>query len=55
MLFGRFLAAEAVDELFLTLSSQIAARVARTNRSGIVEGLEFAADNVPWYQLLSLR
>ena len=54
-LFGQFLAAGAVDELFLTLSPQIAGRAARTNRPGIVQGLEFAPDSAPWYQLLSLR
>ena len=54
-LFGQFLAAEAVDELFLTLSPQIAGRAARTNRPGIVQGVEFAPNDAPWYQLVSLR
>ena len=54
-LFGQFLAAEAVDELFLTLSPQIAGRAAHTNRPGIVQGLEFAPDSALWCQLLSLR
>ena len=36
-LFRKFLAAEAVDELFLTLSPQIAGRAARTNRPGMVQ------------------
>ena len=54
-LFGQFLAAEAVDELFLTLSPQIAGRAARTGRPGMVEGVEFAPNSSPWYQLLSLR
>ncbi len=40
-LFGQFLAAEAVDELFLTLSPQISGRAARTNRPGVVPGVEF--------------
>jgi len=44
-LFGQFLAAEAVDELFLTLSPQIASRAARTNRPGIVQGVEFAPNS----------
>ena len=47
--------AEAVDELFLTLSPQIAGRTARTNRPGIVRGVEFVPNSAPWYQLLSLR
>jgi riboflavin biosynthesis pyrimidine reductase len=54
-LFGQFLVAEAVDELFLTLSPQIAGRAARTNRPGMVQGVEFAPNSAPWYQLLSLR
>jgi ferredoxin-NADP reductase len=54
-LFGQFLAAEAVDELFVTLSPQIASRAARTNRPGIVQGVEFAPNSAPWYQLLSLK
>jgi riboflavin biosynthesis pyrimidine reductase len=54
-LFGQFPAAETVDELFLTLSPQIAGRAASTNRPGIVQGVEFAPNRAPWYQLLSLR
>jgi len=54
-LFGQFLAAEAVDELFLTLSPQIAGRAPSTNRPGIVQGVEFVPNSAPWYQLLSLR
>lgn len=54
-LFGQFLAAEAVDELFLTLSPQIAGRGAHTVRPGIVQGMQFVPNNAPWFQLLSLR
>jgi riboflavin biosynthesis pyrimidine reductase len=54
-LFGQFLAAEAVDELFLTLSPQLAGRAAHTNRPGIVRGVEFVPNSAPWYKLLSLR
>jgi riboflavin biosynthesis pyrimidine reductase len=54
-LFGQFLAAEAVDELFLTLSPQLAGRAAHTNRPGIVQGVEFVPNSAPWYKLLSLR
>jgi riboflavin biosynthesis pyrimidine reductase len=54
-LFGQFLAAEAVDELFLTLSPQLAGRAAHTNRPGIVQGVEFVPNRAPWYKLLSLR
>lgn len=54
-LFGQFLAAAAVDELFLTLSPQIAGRTAHTIRPGIVQGVEFAPIGAPWFHLLSLR
>lgn len=54
-LFGEFLAAGLVDELFLTLAPQIAGRMARTIRPGIVEGLEFLPDTAAWFDLLSLK
>jgi len=54
-LFGQFLEAGAVDELFLTLSPQIAGRGSHTIRPGIVQALEFAPNSAPWFQLLSLR
>ena len=54
-LFGQFLAAEAVDELFLTLSPQIAGRKADAIRPALVEGTEFMPDCAPWFQLLSAK
>lgn len=54
-LFGEFMAAGLVDELFLTLAPQIAGRLARTIRPGIVEGLEFLPDTAAWFELLSLK
>jgi riboflavin biosynthesis pyrimidine reductase len=54
-LFGQFLAAEAVDEMFLTLSPQIAGRKGDTVRPGLVEGMEFMPDCAPWFQLLSVK
>src|SRR3984957_2391609 len=44
-LFGHFLAAEAVDELFLTLSPQIAGRKGDSTRPAIVQGVEFLPDS----------
>jgi riboflavin biosynthesis pyrimidine reductase len=55
MLFGQFLAAEAVDELFLTLSPQIAGRKTDTARPGIVQGMEFLPAMAPWFHLLSVK
>src|SRR5262249_51239672 len=54
-LFGQFLGAGAVDELFLTLSPQIAGRGSHAIRPGIVQGVEFVPGRAPWFQLLSLR
>jgi len=54
-LFGQFLAAEAIDELFLTLSPQIAGRSADTIRPGLVQGAVFMPDGAPWFQLFSVK
>ena len=54
-LFGQFLAAEVVDELFLTLSPQIAGRKSESIRPAIVQGTEFTPDCAPWFQLLSVK
>ena len=54
-LFGQFLAAEAVDELFLTVSPQIAGRTADAARPGLVQGVEFVPGSAPWFQLLSVK
>ena len=54
-LFGQFLAAEAIDELFLTLSPQIAGRKGDATRPAIVEGVEFVPDSAPWFQMVSVK
>ena len=54
-LFGQFLAAEAVDELFLTLSPQIAGRKGDAIRPALVQGVQFVPDSAPWFQLLSVK
>jgi riboflavin biosynthesis pyrimidine reductase len=54
-LFGQFLAAEAVDELFLTLSPQIAGRGSDAMRPGLVQGTQFIPECAPWFQLLSIK
>jgi riboflavin biosynthesis pyrimidine reductase len=54
-LFGQFLAAEAVDELFLTLSPQIAGRKGDATRPALVQGVQFVPDCAPWFQLLSVK
>ena len=54
-LFGQFLAAEAVDQLFLTLSPQIAGRRSAPVRPALVQGTEFMPHCAPWFQLLSIK
>lgn len=54
-LFGDFLSAGAVDELFLTLAPQVIGRVGQTRRPGLVQGLEFLPEGAPWFSLLSLK
>jgi riboflavin biosynthesis pyrimidine reductase len=50
-----FLAARLVDELFLTLSPQIAGRVDASQRPGLAAGRVFAPDNPLWGSLVDVR
>ena len=54
-LFGEFLASGLVDELFLTVAPQFAGRIPQHPRLGLVEGVEFAPENAPWWTLLSAK
>src|SRR5579863_3929287 len=54
-LFGQFLGAKAVDELFLTLSPQIAGRSSDGIRPALVQGAKFMPDGAPWFQMLSVK
>lgn len=54
-LFGQFLAAGLVDELFFTMAPQIAGRVRAHPRPAFVEGVEFVPANAPWWTLLSAK
>jgi riboflavin biosynthesis pyrimidine reductase len=54
-LFGQFLAADVVDELFLTLSPQIAGRGSDPMRPALVQGTQFTPECAPWFQLLSVK
>jgi riboflavin biosynthesis pyrimidine reductase len=54
-LFGQFLAAGAVDELFLTLSPQIAGRKGDATRPAFLQGVEFVPDSAPWFQMVSAK
>ena len=54
-LFGQFLAADAVDELFLTLSPQRAGRGGDVTRPALVQGVQFVPDSAPWLQMVSVK
>jgi len=54
-LFGQFLAADAVDELFLTLAPQIAGRERDVTRPAVVQGVQFVPDSAPWFQMVSVK
>ncbi|MGA8669364.1 MAG: dihydrofolate reductase family protein [Terracidiphilus sp.] len=54
-LFGQFLAADAVDELFLTLSPQIAGRERDITRPAVVQGVQFTPDSAPRFQMVSVK
>jgi riboflavin biosynthesis pyrimidine reductase len=54
-LFGEFVSAGIADELFLTLSPQMAGRLPRSDRPGLVQGREFLPDAAPWFDLMTLK
>ncbi len=58
-LFGDFVAAGCVDELFLTLAPQLAGREVTHNgkrpRPGVIAGTEFKPSTAPWLQLVSVK
>jgi riboflavin biosynthesis pyrimidine reductase len=54
-LFGEFLAAGYIDELFLTVAPQIAGRSPEHPRPGLVEKTQFSPATAPWWKLISVR
>ena len=54
-LFGQFLAADAVDEFFLTLSPQMAGRERDVTRPALVQGVQFMPDSAPRFQVVSVK
>ena len=54
-LFGQFLADAVVDELFLTLSPQIAGRLSARSRPALVMNTGFFPGTAPWLDLLSVK
>jgi riboflavin biosynthesis pyrimidine reductase len=54
-LFGHFVSAGLVDELFLTLAPQIAGRTGEHPRLGLVADAQFLPDTAPWLILASAK
>jgi len=54
-LIGDFFAENLLDELFLTLSPQVAGRERGTYRPGLVEGKVFAPDRPLWGELAGVK
>lgn len=55
VLLGSFLAAGALDEIFLTRAPQFAGRTLAAPRPGLVEGVAFTPAVAPWATLRSLK
>lgn len=55
LVLASFLAARAVDELFLTLAPQLAGRTLATPRRSLVEGVAFSPADAPNAQVLSVK
>ena len=53
--FGEFIAAELVDELFLTVAPQIAGRRNRSQRLSIAGATMFQPGTAPWFSLVSVK
>jgi riboflavin biosynthesis pyrimidine reductase len=53
--FGQFFGAGAVDELFLTLASQIAGRSSGTSRPSIAGETIFSPESARWFTLHSMK
>ena len=55
LVLASFLAAGAVDELFLTLAPQLVGRTLATPRRALVEGVAFSPADAPNAQILSIK
>lgn len=53
--FGEFIAAEQVDELFLTVAPQIAGRGNGSHRLSMAGGTTFLPETAPWFSLVSVK
>lgn len=53
--FGQFLSAGAIDELFLTLAPQVAGRQEDAPRPSLAGRDSFLPETAPWFSLLSIK
>jgi len=54
-LFGQFIKANLIDELFLTIAPQMAGRNATADRPALIRNLAFLPADAPWLKLLSVK
>ncbi len=54
-LLASYLAAGALDELFLTFAPQFAGRATKAQRPALLEGVAFTPANAPWAALLGVK
>jgi riboflavin biosynthesis pyrimidine reductase len=54
-LFGKFMAAGCVDELFLTIAPQVAGRDMKSLRPGFISGVDFRPETAPWLEIVSVK
>lgn len=54
-LFGEFLTARLLDELFLTITPQVAGRARANPRPSFAEEAAFRPENAPWFRLMTLK
>lgn len=55
MLFGHFVRANLIDELFLTIAPQMAGRNSTPDRPALIRRTAFSPDDAPWLSLLSVK
>jgi riboflavin biosynthesis pyrimidine reductase len=53
--FGQFLAAKLIDELFVTLAPQIAGRTSKVQRPSIAGETLFLPETAPWFEVESVK
>ena len=55
LVFGQSLAANLIDELFLTVAPQIAGRLSLAQRPSMAGETAFLPETAPWFELLNIK